>query len=630
MKRVLFVICLITSALTSFAQASVEAKISPIEMMIGEQAQVTISVQADENAKVEFPTFKPRQELVPGVEVLDAQRSSDYTLTLILTSFDGNLYHLPPFKVKVNGKELKTADLALKVVEVEVDTTKMDQFYGPKDVQDVPFQWSDLSLSFWLSVLLLVLIALNYYLYLRLRDNKPIITHIKIVKRLLPHQKAMKEIEQIKADKMVSSENQKEYYTKLTDTLRRYIEERYGFSAMEMTSSEIIDRLMQTDQQSLDEMINENDANLVNAIDFINQTKQENQPTETVEKPQLSEADLRSQSERRVLKTVIWSLVLLLLIPYLIWYLMYRKKSEPTMRMSDTMAYRYAPRSWKVTLMPVQQLLRIAVFVLVVLVLARPQTQNSWKNKTMEGIDIMLAMDVSTSMLAEDLKPNRMEAAKQVAAEFITGRPNDNIGLTIFAGEAFTQCPMTTDHASLLNLLQNVRTDIAQRGLIEDGTAIGMGLANAVSRLKDSKAKSRVVILLTDGSNNRGDLSPMTAAEIAKSFGIRVYTIGVGTNKVAPYPMTVAGGVQYVNIPVEIDTKTLSGIAEATNGDFYRATNNKELQQIYKEIDKLEKSKLNVKKFSKRYEAYQPFAIAAALLLLLEMLLRITVFRKLP
>ena len=321
--------------------------------------------------------------------------------------------------------------------------------------------------------------------------------------------------------------------------------------------------------------------------------------------------------------------LLLLIIPYLIWYLMYRKKSEPTMRMSDTRAYRYAPRSWRVTLMPVQLLLRLAVFTLLVLVLARPQTQNSWKNETMEGIDIMLAMDVSTSMLAEDLKPNRIEAAKQVAADFIIGRPNDNIGLTIFAGEAFTQCPMTTDHASLLNLLHNIRTDIAQR-LIEDGTAIGMGLANAVSRLKDSKAKSKVVILLTDGSNNRGDLSPMTAAEIAKSFGIRVYTIGVGTNKVAPYPMPVAGGVQYVNIPVEIDTKMLSDIAAATDGDFYRATNNKELQQIYKEIDKLEKSKLNVKKFSKRYEAYQPFAIAAVILLLLEILLRITVFRKLP
>ena len=267
---------------------------------------------------------------------------------------------------------------------------------------------------------------------------------------------------------------------------------------------------------------------------------------------------------------------------------------------------------------------------MLVIVLARPQTQNSWKNKTVEGIDIMLAIDVSTSMLAEDLKPNRLEAAKQVAAEFISGRPDDNIGLTIFAGEAFTQCPMTTDHSSLLNLLQNVRTDIAARGLIQDGTAIGMGLASAVSRLKDSKAKSKVVILLTDGSNNMGDLSPMTSAEIAKSLGIRVYTIGVGTNKVAPYPMPVAGGVQYVNVPVEIDTRTLSDIAATTNADFYRATNTGELHEIYKEIDKLEKSKLSVTQFSKRYDAYQPFAAAAALALLLELLLRITVFRRIP
>ena len=322
--------------------------------------------------------------------------------------------------------------------------------------------------------------------------------------------------------------------------------------------------------------------------------------------------------------------LLLLIIPYLLWYVLYRKKTEPTLRMSDTFAFRYAPKSWKVRLMPLQLLLRILVFVLVVLILARPQTSNSWKSKTVEGIDIMLAMDVSTSMLAEDLKPNRIEAAKNVAAEFIVGRPNDNIGLTIFAGEAFTQCPMTIDHSSLLNLLHNVRTDIAAVGLIEDGTAIGMGLANAVSRLKDSKAKSKVVILLTDGSNNRGDLSPMTAAEIAKSLGIRVYTIGVGTNKTAPYPMPVAGGVQYVNIPVEIDSKTLSEIAAATDGDFFRATNTRELQQIYKEIDQLEKSKLNVKNFSKKYEAYQPFALAAVILLLLEILLRVTIFRRIP
>lgn len=323
-------------------------------------------------------------------------------------------------------------------------------------------------------------------------------------------------------------------------------------------------------------------------------------------------------------------LLLLLLIPYVLWYFLYRKRSEPAMRMSDTYAYQNAPKSWRVRLMSLPMLLRCLAFVLLVVVLARPQTQNSWDNKTVEGIDIMLAMDVSTSMLAEDLRPNRIEAAKDVAAEFISGRPNDNIGLAIFAGESFIQCPLTTDHASLLNLLRNVRTDIAARGLIQDGTAVGMGLANAVTRLKDSKAKSKVVILLTDGSNNMGDISPLTAAQIAHSLGIRVYTIGVGTNKVARYPMPVAGGVQYVNIPVEIDTRTLSEIAGLTDGNFYRATNNKELKQIYRDIDKLEKTKLNVTKFSKRYEAFQPYAIAAIICLLLELLLRNTVLRRLP
>ena len=322
--------------------------------------------------------------------------------------------------------------------------------------------------------------------------------------------------------------------------------------------------------------------------------------------------------------------LLLLIIPYIIWYVMYRKKSEPTMRMSDTFVFRYAPKSLKVRLMPLQMLLRLTAFTFLVLALARPQTSNSWKNRQTEGIDIMLAIDVSTSMLAEDLKPNRLEAAKMVAAEFISGRPDDNIGLTIFAGESFTQCPMTTDHTSLLNLLQNVRADIAARGLISDGTAIGMGLANAVGRLKASKAKSKVVIRLTDGSNNMGDISPMTAAEIAQSLGIRVYTIGVGTNKVAPYPMPVAGGVQYVNMPVEIDTKTLSEIAQTTQGDFYRATNNNELKKIYKEIDQLEKSKMSVKKFKKKFDAFPPFVMAAALALLLELLLRITIFRRIP
>ena len=351
MKRQILLILLIPSVLLAMAQASLRATIDPIEILIGDQATVTLTLHAPEDAKVEWPALQPRQMLVPGVEVIKTSRpgqsdegdSSDegsQTMTITLTSFDGNLYPLPPFKVKVNGKELQSEELALKVVEVEVDTTQLNKFFGPKDVQDNPFQWSDWAPAFWLSVLMLLLIGLTYWLYLRLRDNKPVIARIKIVKRLLPHQKAMQEIEQIKADKMVTAEDPKEYYTKLTDTLRKYIEERYGFSAMEMTSTEIIGRLMaEGDEQSLSElrqlfmtadlvkfakystMINENDANLVSAIDFINQTKLENQPQEEVQKPVLSEADQRSQKERRLLKSIIWALsaATVALLGYIIW-----------------------------------------------------------------------------------------------------------------------------------------------------------------------------------------------------------------------------------------------------------------------------------------------------------------------
>ena len=341
MRRLSIFIMLIASALAASAQVSVEAEIDSIQIFVGQQAHVTLAATAKENAKVEFPQFKPTEYVTPGVEVLDCRelekkekdngfvtRSVIYTMT----SFDDTLYYLPPMMVKIDGKPYKSKSLALKVLTIEVDTLHAEQFFGPKDVQDNPFQWSDWSLPFWLSVLMLVLMAVCYYLYLRLRDNKPIISHIRIVKRLLPHQKAMKEIEQIKADKMVTAENSKEYYTKLTDTLRKYIEERYGFSAMEMTSSEIIERLMATqDQKALDELrqlfttadlvkfakystlINENDANLVNAIEFINQTKLENMPVEETVKPQLSEEDQRSQKTRRVLKYFITAIAVVCL-----------------------------------------------------------------------------------------------------------------------------------------------------------------------------------------------------------------------------------------------------------------------------------------------------------------------------
>lgn len=320
----------------------------------------------------------------------------------------------------------------------------------------------------------------------------------------------------------------------------------------------------------------------------------------------------------------------ILAVPYIIWYIYNNRHIEPNLEVSDASIYDKGLRSYKNYLIHVPFALRVLTFLLLIIVMARPQTNNSWENTETEGIDIMLCVDVSTSMLAEDLKPNRLEAAKDVASEFIAGRPNDNIGLTIFAGEAFTQCPMTTDHAVLLNMFHSLKTDMAQKGMIQDGTAVGMGIANAVSRLKDSKAKSKVVILLTDGTNNLGDISPMTAAEIAKSFGIRVYTIGVGTNGTAPYPMPVGGRIQYMNIPVEIDTKTLAAIADKTNGEFYRATDNKTLEEVYQNIDKLEKTKMSVKQYSKRYEAYATFAWAATISLLLELLLRLTILKKIP
>ena len=306
--------------------------------------------------------------------------------------------------------------------------------------------------------------------------------------------------------------------------------------------------------------------------------------------------------------------LLLLLIPYIIWYILKRRKNEATLQISDARVYAHTPKSYKNYLLHAPFVLRIIALVLIILVLARPQTTDSWQNSEIEGIDIMLAIDVSTSMLAEDLKPNRLEAAKDVAAEFINGRPNDNIGITLFAGESFTQCPLTVDHA----------------GLIEDGTAVGMGIANAVTRLKDSKAKSKVVILLTDGTSNMGDISPLTAAEIAKSFGIRVYTIGVGTNGMAPYPYPIGGTVQYVNLPVEIDEKTLTQIAGITSGEYFRATSNSKLKEVYEEIDKLEKTKLNVKEYSKREEEYRWFALAAFICVLLEIVLRNSLLKKIP
>ena len=268
--------------------------------------------------------------------------------------------------------------------------------------------------------------------------------------------------------------------------------------------------------------------------------------------------------------------------------------------------------------------LRMAAFALIIVVLARPQSSNRWESVTTEGIDIVMALDISGSMLAQDFKPDRLEAAKNISTQFIAGRSNDRIGLVIFSGESFTQCPLTTDHTSLINLFKSVHN-----GMIEDGTAIGLGLANSVSRIKDSDAVSKVIILLTDGVNNRGSIEPMTAAEIAKTFGIRVYTVGIGTRGMAPLPVRTPFGIQYQNMETDIDEDLLKEIAKMTDGLYFRATDNNALVKVYEEIDRMEKSKISVQEHHKKTEEYLKFALAAALLLLAEILLRYTLLRSL-
>lgn len=270
-------------------------------------------------------------------------------------------------------------------------------------------------------------------------------------------------------------------------------------------------------------------------------------------------------------------------------------------------------------------ILRIAALSLIVIAIARPRSSTKVEKIDTEGIDIVLAMDVSTSMLARDFTPDRISAAKDIAIEFIAQRPSDRIGIVVFAGESYTQCPLTTDRATLINLMKEVTTD-----LIEDGTAIGNGLATAVARIKDSDAKSRVVILLTDGVNNRGEIAPETAAEIAKTYGVRVYTIGVGANGEAPYPVMTPWGVQMQNVKVEIDETLLSNIASATGGRYFRATDNTKLAEIYSDINKMEKARTTIDSFPVYKELFLGYAIAALVCLLLEGLLRVLVLRRLP
>lgn len=316
-------------------------------------------------------------------------------------------------------------------------------------------------------------------------------------------------------------------------------------------------------------------------------------------------------------------LYLLILIPIAwVWYFFRHNKRNTHLQISSLNGLK--ARSWKRWGRHLLFIFRTLAIGLLIFAFARPQSTASWEDMTTEGIDIVLAMDISGSMLAQDLTPDRLEASKKVAMDFIAGRSNDRMGLVIFSGESFTQCPLTTDHQVLQNLFKDVKS-----GMVEDGTAIGMGLATAVNRLKESEAKSKVVILLTDGVNNQGSIAPMTAAEIAQQFDVRVYTIGVGTQGYAPYPFkTPFGTTVYQDVEVKIDEQTLQDIASATNGKYFRATSNEALQEIYLEIDQMERSKIEVKEYHKKNEEFLIFAFLGLLLLIFEFGLKNYLFKS--
>src|ERR1700712_4017844 len=314
---------------------------------------------------------------------------------------------------------------------------------------------------------------------------------------------------------------------------------------------------------------------------------------------------------------------LFIIIPIMIaWYIWREQKLQGSLSISAVKGFSLPQKSIVPRLRHAGIVLRSLAILAIVVALARPQSSLSWQNTTTEGIVIVIASDISGSMLAEDFQPNRLEAGKNIAIDFIKNRPNDRIGLVIFSGESFTQCPLTIDHSVLINLFGDIKN-----GMINDGTAIGMGLATAVNRLKDSEAKSKVVILLTDGSNNAGSIPPITAAEIAKQFNVRVYTVGVGTKGFAPYPVQTPFGVQYQRVTVDVDEGTLTKIANTTGGKYFRATDNQALKDIYEQIDKLEKAKIDVTQYHKKTELFFPFALLALGFLLLEFVLKNTVFK---
>ncbi len=582
--------------------------------------------------------------------VIDSSSIKDGRLQIIksylITSFDSGFYQVPPVYAEIkndNGLKRFYSDYSqLEVMRVKIapaDTTA--KFYDIIKPYRAPVTVGDILPWVLIALLSAALIWAAVRYFRKHKNNEK-----GFLPEVIPdpaHIIAFRELEKLKGEELWQKGEIKNYYTRLTEILRQYLEHRFNVFSFELTTRETLDALLKTGFKK-DKSYNilkdiltgadlvkfakytpdssENEAQFQASWDFVTATKIDEQ----VEITPAAQSEWRGgKTMNKITFADPAFLYLLVIIPAIIaFYFFKQRKATASLRMPGLDPFLNSGKTFRHYLRHILFALRIIAVALLIIVLARPQATDRFQDVSTEGIDIILALDISGSMLSRDFKPDRLEASKNVATEFISGRPYDRIGLVIFSGEAFTQCPLTTDHAVLINLLRQVKS-----GMIEDGTAIGTGLATAINRIKDSDAKSKVIILLTDGVNNRGEIAPETAASIAKLYGIRVYTIGVGTEGMAPYPVQTPYGIQYQDMPVEIDEGLLKEIAQTTGGKYFRATDNDKLEQVYQEIDKMEKSKIDVKQFSRKEEKYFPAALIAFILLVLEFLARNTIFKNL-
>ena len=586
-------------------------------ILIGQQINFTISNNVKSNKS--WPVYK--ESLVEGIEIIKTSsidtNDNIITQSFVITAWDSGSYYIPP--ISFSPTNITEGNI------LNVKTPKLDESAELKDIKEPikePIGWSDI----WPWLISIIMLSLIIYILKKYVFNKKEIIKNTQPKSIIPADIiALKELSKLDSAKIWQQGKIKEYHSQLSEIIRRYIENRFNSLALELTTHEIL--------QNLASYIKEVQLNnlkiLLERADLAKFAKSKPSDNNNIESMSLAKEFVRNTKEKLKMDNYTFvnnEFFYLLIIPILIliWYALKYKSYSSNILFSETTSISNIV-TLKQRLRHLPFLLKSIAAVLLIIALARPQSSSNWEESTTEGIDIVLSMDISGSMLARDLKPDRLEAAKDVAINFISKRKNDRVGLVIFAGESFTQCPLTTDHNVLINLFQDVKS-----GMIDDGTAIGMGLATAVNRLKDSKAISKVIILLTDGVNNSGMVPPLTAAEIAKKFGIRVYTIGVGTEGFAPYPFQTPFGVQYQDVEVRIDEVTLQDIATLTNGKYFRATNNNSLKEIYKSIDKLEKSKIEVTKFHKRTEEFFPLALSAFILLLLGFILQITYLKQIP